>query len=70
MHAFPLRHLNTTTTNLYHSPISERCDDETFRTSEELILVDKVDVGDGDNAAILVLHEVEPRLLQPLKVSW
>ena len=49
-------------------PISEWCDDETVSTTEELVLVDEVDVGDADDALIEILLEVEARLLQPLEV--
>ena len=40
-------------------PVSKRCDDKTFCTSEELHLVDKVHVRDGDNALIGVFLVVE-----------
>ena len=49
-------------------PVGERSDDQPISTSEELVLVDGVDVAYDDEALVVVLAEVEPRLLQPLKV--
>ena len=49
-------------------PISERRDDQTLRAAKELILVDEVDISDGDHGFVCVLHKVEAWLLHPLKV--
>ena len=50
-------------------PVSQWCNDKTFCTTKELHLVDKVYIGDGDNALVGVFLVVEPGLFQPLKVS-
>ena len=51
------------------APVSERRDDESVGTAEELILVDAVPVGDADDAEVGVVFEVESRLLEPLEVA-
>jgi len=50
-------------------PVSERSDDKALRTSEKLVLILKVDVGDRYHALVRLLDVVEPRLLLPLKVD-
>ena len=52
-----------------YAPVSERCDDKPLGTSQELVHVAEVDVGDADDALVLVLFEVEARLLEPLEVE-
>ena len=54
--------------DVHISPVSQWCDTQSISTSQELILIDKVDVSDGDDTLISVLHKVEARLFQPLKV--
>ena len=36
--------------------------------TQELILVDKVDISDADNTLINVIFEVKPALFQPLEI--
>ena len=52
------------------APVSERRDDESVGTAEELILVDAVPVGDADDAEVGVVLEVEAGLLEPLEVAY
>ena len=49
-------------------PVSEWSDDQPVCTPYRLIHVGEVHVGDGDDAGVCVLVEVEAGLLQPLKV--
>ena len=51
-----------------HWPVGERRDDQSLGAANELVLVNEVDVRDGDDAFVSFLTEVEPRLLQPLEV--
>ena len=48
--------------------VGERRDHEALLDAEVLVAVVKVDVGDGDQRDVLVVLEVEARLLLPLKV--
>ena len=50
------------------SPVSKWSNHQPVRATNRLVHVGKVDVGDGDDAGVRVLVEVETRLLQPLKV--
>ena len=50
-------------------PVGKRGDDEPLCATEELVLVLKVYVCDGDDSFICVLVEIKPWLLQPLKIT-
>jgi len=49
-------------------PVGERRDDKAVSAAEKLVHVDGVDVADSNDALVVILAEVEARLLQPLKV--
>lgn len=55
-------------TQFVNVPVSKRGNDQTLRTSQELVLIDKVYISDRDLTLVLVLQEIESGLLQPLKV--
>ena len=48
--------------------VSEGGDDQSLLTADKLILVEEGHVGDADRGLLLVRLEVEPGLLEPLKV--
>lgn len=48
--------------------IGERCDHQTLRTAEKLILVLKVHIGNGNDTHGVLLHEVDSRLLEPIEI--
>jgi len=50
------------------TPVSEWGNDEPICASQELILIDGVHITDSNNTLVVILTEVETRLLQPLKV--
>ena len=51
-------------------PVSKRGDDKPLCTAQELILILKVYISDGDPTFVHVLNEIETGLLLPFKVSW
>ena len=52
-----------------YRPVSQRRDDESLCAPQELVHVAEVDVSDADDALVLVLAEIEARLLEPLEVE-
>lgn len=50
------------------APIGQGSDDQTLCAAQELILVLKIHISDGDDAFVCVLIKVESSLLLPLKV--
>ena len=62
---------DSTTSYLGQGDIASVCewrDDKSSLAAEELVLVVEVHVGDADLGLLLLLLEVEPRLLQPLEL--
>ena len=51
-----------------HKPVSEWCDDKALCAAGVFVAVIEIDVSDLHQAAVSVLHEIEPGLLQPLEV--
>ncbi|RNA11509.1 hypothetical protein BpHYR1_000026 [Brachionus plicatilis] len=49
--------------------VSQRCDHQSFCAAKKFILVNEVDVGDGDHHFVCVLHIVESCLFEPLEVG-
>ena len=52
-----------------HEPVSEWCNNKTVSATKELILIVKINISDGDKTLVVLLHEVESRLLQPFKIT-
>ena len=59
--------LETSVTRL---PVSKRGDDQPLGAAQELILVNKVYICDGDNALVGVFHKIEAGLFNPFEVCW
>ena len=55
--------------NVYFSPVSQRCDHQSFSATKKFILVDKIHVSNLDMTLIKIFLEVESALFQPFKVG-
>ena len=51
-------------------PVSERCDDQPLLAAHVLVLVEEVDVRDGDGRLLHLLLEVEAALFQPVEIQY
>ena len=54
--------------NVYFSPVSQRCDHQSLSATKKFILVDEIHVSNLNMALIKIFLEVESALFQPFKV--
>ena len=50
--------------------IRERSNNQSFGATKKLILVNEVDVSDGNEASVSIFNEIKSNLLEPFEVGW